>query len=88
MSEIYKIILVALGAAFTILVLTKTGLRDKTRDFCDLNDIPIIAKMLDCDLCFSFWLSVSVCAVQTAISGDASWLMVPIFSTPITRFLL
>lgn len=88
MSEIYKIILVALAAAFVILVSTKNGSRERVRDICDLKKAHIIANMLDCDLCFSFWVSVAICIMQTLVSGDTSWLIVPIFSTPITRFLL
>lgn len=88
MSEIYKIIIVALAATFIILVLTKTGLRDKTRDAFDLKHIEFMAKMIDCDLCLSFWLSVCICISETVYTGDVTWLTIPIFSTPITRFLL
>lgn len=80
--------MIALGVTFMILVLMKTGLRYKVRDEFDLQGISIIAKMIDCDLCLSFWLSVFLCIVQAAISGDITWLIIPIFSTPITRFLL
>lgn len=88
MSEIYKIIMVALAAAFTILVLTKTGLRDKTRDAFDIKRIVFMAKMIDCDFCLSFWLSLSICVSAAISTGDNTWLVIPIFSTPITRFLL
>ena len=88
MSEIHKIILVALIVAFAILVLTKTGLRDKTRDAFDLKGIKFMADMIDCDLCLSFWLSVCTCIPTAIYSGDISWIYVPVFSTPITRFLL
>lgn len=88
MSEIHKIILAALIVAFAILVLTKTGLRDKTRDAFDLKGIKFMADMIDCDLCLSFWLSVCACISTAICSGDISWIYVPVFSTPITRFLL
>ena len=88
MSEIHKIILTALIVAFAILVLTKTGLRDKARDAFDLKGIKFMAEMIDCDLCLSFWLSVCTCISTAIYSGDISWIYVPVFSTPITRFLL
>ena len=88
MSEIHKIILAALIVAFAILVLTKTGLRDKTRDAFDLKGIKFMADMIDCDLCLSFWLSMCTCISTAIYSGDISWIYVPAFSTPITRFLL
>ena len=88
MSEIYKIALTALIVAFAILVLTKTGLRDKTRDAFDLKQIAFMAKMIDCDLCLSFWLSVCTCISVAIYSGDISWIYVPVFSTPLTRILL
>lgn len=88
MSEIYKIALTALIVAFAILVLTKTGLRDKTRDAFDLKQIAFMAEMIDCDLCLSFWLSVCTCISVAIYSGDISWIYVPVFSTPLTRILL
>lgn len=88
MSEIHKIILTALIVAFAILVLTKTGLRDKARDAFDLKGIKFMAEMIDCDLCLSFWVSMCACISAAIYSGDISWIYIPVFSTPITRFLL
>lgn len=88
MSEIYKIALTALIVAFAMLVLTKTGLRDKTRDAFDSKQIAFMAEMIDCDLCLSFWLSVCTCISVAIYSGDISWVYVPVFSTPLTRILL
>lgn len=88
MSEIHKIVLTALIVTFTILVLTKTGLRDKARDAFDLKGIKFMADMIDCNLCLSFWVSVCTCISAAIYSGDISWIYVPVFSTPITRFLL
>lgn len=88
MSEIHKIVLTALIVTFTILVLTKTGLRDKARDAFDLKGIKFMADMIDCNLCLSFWVSVCTCISAAIYNGDISWIYVPVFSTPITRFLL
>lgn len=80
--------MVALAVAFVILVLTKTGLRDKARDAFDIKHIEFMAKMIDCDLCLSFWLSMSICIPEAISTCDVTWLIIPVFSTPITRFIL
>lgn len=86
MPEIYQIIYISLASAFFILVATKTGFREATRDKCDYAGIDIIAKMLECDLCISFWTSLVICLVF--LPRDLSLLIIPIFSTPITRMLI
>lgn len=88
MPTIYQIIIVALLAAFTVLTLTKNGFRENVRNLCDELDFSLVAKMLDCDFCFSFWLSLFICLILVYIFDDISYMLVPIFSTPITRFLL
>lgn len=88
MSEVYKIALTALIVAFAMLVLTKTGLRDKTRDAFDSKQIAFMADMIECDFCLSFWISVCICISAAIYNGDISWLSVPVFSTPLTRILL
>lgn len=88
MPTIYQIVMTALFAAFIILVITKNGFRYTIRDLCDKFNFSIFAKMIDCDLCFSFWLSLFICLILAYLLYDISFLIVPIFSTPITRFLL
>lgn len=88
MPTIYQIITIALFVAFIILVLNKNGYREIARNFCDKINLSLIAKMLDCDLCFSFWLSLFICLLLTFILRDVSFLLIPIFSTPITRIIL
>lgn len=95
MPTIYQIVIVALLSAFIILGATKTGIRDKVRDIFDAlyftyeqKLFKLIASMLDCDYCFSFWMSLFICIIAFALTFDLTWLIVPVLSTPLTRFLL
>ena len=88
MPTVYQIILLALLAAFILLLLTKTGWRYALRDYYDLTGFSRIAKMLDCDFCFSFWLSLVLATFLAILHRDLAWVITPIFSTSLTRFLL
>lgn len=88
MPTIYQIIVLALIAAFIVLVMSKTEARYKLRDLCDEKGLKQIAKMFDCDFCFGFWSAVAVAVVITVVTADAGWLVSPILSAPITRFLV
>lgn len=88
MSTLYQIIMIALICAFVELVTTKTGTRYKLRDLSDELEFPLIAKMLDCDFCFGFWLSVLTSTIAAFVTLDPSYLSVPFFAAPIIRFLV
>ena len=88
MPEIYQVIFAALFAAFIVLVSDKAGIRDKVRDLCDAKRLCWLAKMLNCDFCFGFWLNVIFTATCYFLSSDTSWLFVPIFSAPLTRYII
>ena len=88
MPEIlYQSAIVALLAAFIILFLNKTGLRIKFRDYNDKIGISIVADMLDCDFCLSFWTCFCV-AMALLLLGFEISMLVPFCATPITRYLL
>ena len=88
MPEIlYQSAIVALSAAFIILFLNKTGLRIKFRDYNDKIGISIVADMLDCDFCLSFW----TCFALTIGFWTFGWephFIVAFCAAPVTRFLL
>lgn len=88
MPTIYQIVIIALIAAFLVLFTVKTNIRYNLRDFCDYNRLHIIAKMLDCDFCFCFWTNLIIAIFFAVITQDFNWLYVPIYATPITRFLI
>lgn len=86
------VLAVALVAAFILLLAGKLGAIewlqahgiDSKSDH--VNDI--FSKWASCHFCLSFWCAVLLSAVAVAVSGDGLLMFVPIFSTPITRFLL
>lgn len=86
MSTLYQIILVALATAFIILFLNKTEWRYELRDWFDSKHISLIAKMLDCDFCLCFWISVFL--TTFIATKDPSLIFTPFYSTPIARYLL
>ena len=85
MLVIYHIICTALLAAFIILFLGKLGVRDYIVSRCP---ITLIAKLFDCDFCLSFWTSCFISLIVAICIGDISVMLIPLFSTPLTRFLL
>ena len=87
MSTLCQAIIVALIAAFVILFLGKTGLRTKLRDYYDKIGISILADMLDCDFCLSFWtcLIITICLWTF---GYEPYFLVLFCAPPITRYLL
>lgn len=88
MPTIYQIVILALIAAFIVLVMSKTETRYKLRDLCDEKGLKQIAKMFDCDFCFGFWSAVVVAIIITIATADVMWIIAPIMSAPITRFLV
>lgn len=87
MLAIYQIIVVALIAAFIILFLGKTGLRTKLRDYYDKIGISILADMLDCDFCLSFWTCLVVAMFLWTFGYKPDFLVL-FCAPPITRYLL
>lgn len=78
------IILVALLSAMILLVLDKTEVLEKARALSS----GLLFKLLSCDLCMSFWIAVVLSIVSAVVFMDITFVLVPIFSTPITRYLL
>lgn len=87
MSTVYQAIVIALMAAFIILFLGKTGLRTKLRDFSDRLGISLVADMLDCDFCLSFWTCLVIAMFLWAFGYKPDFLVL-FCAPPITRYLL
>lgn len=87
MSAICQTLIVATLAAFIILFLGKTGLRIKLRDISDKSGIRLLADMLDCDFCLSFWISLCL-SLGFLVLGYEISIIVPFCATPIARYLL
>lgn len=87
MSTLCQAIVVALIAAFIILFLGKTCLRTKFRDWNDKVGISIVADMLDCDFCLSFWTCLIVAMCLWTFGYEQHFLVI-FCAPPITRYLL
>ena len=86
------VLAVALAAAFILMLLGKLGAIewlqvhgiDSKKD--NVNDF--FSRWASCNFCLSFWCAVLLSAIAVAVSGDGLLMFVPVFSTPITRYLL
>ena len=82
MAEI--ILLVSLVAAFCVLLVKKLGIAE----YVQVHGNRFMSQLFSCDLCMSFWAAVVISTLIAVIEGDALLLVVPLFSTPITRMLV
>lgn len=78
------IVLVALMAAFIILLIDKIGVLK----WIQINGNEFFNNLARCQFCVSFWMNTIISIVAFAITMDYVFLFIPIFSTPITRVFL
>lgn len=89
---ILSILLASLMSAFIILLLTKVG----TIEWLQVNGIKakndrlndIVSKLANCHFCLSFWVGVIISIVAALLVGEWQLLLMPIFTAPLTRFIL
>lgn len=77
-------VVVAMLAAFTILLLRKWGVIECMQ----VHGNDFIAKLASCDFCLSWWAGVLLSILLSLFTGNAVYLLIPLCSTPITRFML
>ena len=80
----YVIVLVALAAAFVVLLVKKWGLNE----WMQIHGDKYIAQLFSCDLCMSFWAAVILSMAVALVTDCGIYMAVPIFSTPISRMLV
>lgn len=80
-----RVVIVALLAAFAILLMDKWGLR---HDVVMKTGSQFLSKLFSCDFCMSFWVSMFICVLVFIQTGSIEYLAYPFFATPITRILL
>lgn len=78
------ILLVALLAAFIILLLKKLGVVE----WMQVHGDHLTSQLFSCDFCMSFWTAFLVSIGFCFLFGNEDMLMIPFFSTPLTRYLL
>lgn len=84
MISVEIVIMVALGAAFVVLLLKKWGMAE----YMQIHGGKFLSKLFSCDLCMSFWASMLICLFLCCLYDDVQVLFVPMFTTPITRMLV
>lgn len=84
MEKMEIILMVACAAAFVVLLIKKWGIAE----WMQVHGDRILSELFSCDLCMSFWASVMISFALLCMTEDLEVLMVPVFSTPITRMLV
>ena len=84
MNEAEIIVLVALAAAFVVLLVKKWG----WAEWMQIHGDKYMASLFSCDLCMSFWASMFICMVVMMFNNEPLMIAVPMFTTPITRMLV
>lgn len=84
MEKIEIILMVACAAAFMVLLAKKWGIAE----WMQVHGDRILSELFSCDLCMSFWASVMISFALLYMTEDLTVLMVPVFSTPITRMMV
>lgn len=82
--EILIFIKITILSAFTIQLITITGIRGTLQIYAP----KLISRLFSCDFCLSFWISVFITLIYCIWMNDFSCIFIPLLSTPITRKLL
>lgn len=83
-DQICVIILVALAAAFVVLLAKKWGFAE----YMQVHGDKYMSRLFSCDLCMSFWAAVLLTIGILCVTENGWYIFVPVFSTPITRMLV
>lgn len=85
MNELLNIaVIIALIAAFVILLAGKLGLLE----WVQINGNRFFSEMANCNFCLSFWVGLVLSIFFAFALGNSIILLVPLISTPLTRFML
>lgn len=77
-------ILVALAAAFVVLVAKKWG----WAEWMQIHGDKFLSKLFSCDLCMSFWAGLFISFAFVCWYDDSIYMIMPVFTTPVTRMLV
>lgn len=80
----HVIVVVSLLAAFIVLLVKKWGIAE----WFQVHGGKFSSRLFSCDLCMSFWASVSVCIVLVLLTGWDAIMLLPVLTTPLTRMLV
>ena len=84
MSVIECLIMVALIAAFGVLLMKKWGIAE----YFQVHGNRFFSQLFSCDLCMSFWTCLVLSLALVIVNSDP-WMIIPaIPATPLTRMLV
>lgn len=78
------IVFVALLAAFIVLLVKKWG----WAEWMQVHGDKYSSQLFSCDLCMSFWAAMMVSFAFVCWYDDPIYILLPIFTTPVTRMLV
>lgn len=78
------ILIVALAAAFVVLLVKKWGVAE----WMQIHGDKYSSQLFSCDLCMSFWAAMLISFAFVCWYDDAVYVLIPVFSTPVTRMLV
>lgn len=81
---IFYVIAISLLAAFLLTLLRKWGVIE----WVQVHGNDFFSKMFSCDFCLSWWMGVVLSVAGALIVNDPAVLLIPFFSTALTRRLL
>lgn len=86
MMEIFcvYIVMVALAAAFVVLLVKKWG----WDEWMQIHGDKYLSQLFRCDLCMSFWAGMMIACALACYHDSGLMFAIPIFTTPITRMLV
>lgn len=83
-TQFYGVVFVALLTAFAVMLFEKIGVRE----WVQVHGNKFFAKMFGCTFCLCFWVSLIICVILWISSGVPQMLLIPFFSTMLSRFLI
>lgn len=84
MSIIESIIMVALMAAFAVLLMKKWGIAE----YFQVHGNKFFSQLFSCDLCMSFWTCLVLSLALVIVYNDPWLIITAIPATPVTRMLV
>ena len=81
---IHYTIVVACLSAFIVLFLNKIGFVNTMQ----VHAPKLISELFSCQFCLSFWVAVLISITVSIVLTNPIFLLIPVFSTVITRRLL
>ena len=78
------IVLVAIGAAFVVLLMKKWGVTE----WMQVHGDDLISRMASCDFCLSFWVGTLLCCIAACVYDDPWLVFCGMFTSPLTRLMV